>query len=60
MAFLIKLLLAVASSATVQKVVLDQLETLAKRSDNTVDDRVVEVVRNGLANRVDPIKRVTG
>lgn len=60
MAFLIKLLLAVASSATVQKVVLDQLETLAKRSDNTVDDRIVEVVRNGLANRVDPIKRVTG
>ena len=51
------LLLKVLSNALVQQLVLQGLEALAKRSDNTVDDKVVSVVRHALANRVDPVKR---
>ena len=54
------LLLKVLSNALVQQLVLQGLEVLAKRSDNTVDDKVVLVVRQALANRPDPIKRVMG
>lgn len=53
---LIKLL----SNTLVQQLVVQGLELLAKRSDNTIDDQVVAIVRQGLANRVNPIKRVTG
>lgn len=41
-----------------QELIVLGLETLAKRSDNTVDDQVVAIVKNGMANRVNPIKRV--
>ncbi len=54
------LLIKVLSNALVQQLVLQGLEALAKRSDNTVDDKVVLVVRQALANRLDPIKRVMG
>lgn len=54
MPFLIKLL----SNTLVQQLVLQGLEALAKRSDNTIDNKVVEVVRLGLNNRIDPVKQV--
>lgn len=55
-----QVLLKILSNALVQQLVLQGLEVLAKRSDNTVDDKVVLVVRQALANRLDPIKRVMG
>jgi len=54
------LLIKILSNALVQQLALQGLEALAKRSDNTVDDKVVLVVRQALANRPDPIKRVMG
>lgn len=54
------LLIKILPNALVQQLVIQGLEALAKRSDNTVDDKVVLVVRQALANRLDPIKRVTG
>ena len=54
------LLLKVLSNALVQQLVLQGLEALAKRSDNTIDDKVVEVVRLGLSNHIDPVKQVAG
>lgn len=56
MSILIKLL----SNSLVQQLVLQGLAHLAKRSDNTVDDQVVTIVKQGLANKVNPVKRVTG
>lgn len=56
MPFLIKLL----SNTLVQQLVLHGLEALTKRSDNTIDDKVVEVVRLGLGNHTDPVKQVAG
>lgn len=52
------LLIKILPNALVQQLVIQGLEALAKRSDNTVDDKVVLVVRQALANRLDPIKRV--
>lgn len=52
--FLIKVL----SHKLAQQLIVLGLETAAKRSDNTVDDKVVQIVKHGLANRVNPIKRV--
>ena len=54
------LLIKILSNTLVQQLVIQGLEALAKRSDNTVDDKVVLVVRQALANRLDPIKRVMG
>lgn len=54
------LLIKILSNTLVQQLVLHGLEALAKRSDNTIDDKVVEVVRLGLSNRVDPVKQVAG
>lgn len=56
MSFLVKFL----SNALVQQLVLNGLEHLAKRSDNTVDDQVVTIVKQGLANKPNPVKRVAG
>ena len=56
MQVLIKLL----SNALVQQLVVEGLQLLAKRSDNTIDDKVVLVVRQALANKPNPIKRVAG
>lgn len=52
--FLIKVL----SHKLTQQLIVLGLETAAKRSDNTVDDKVVQIVKHGLANRLNPIKRV--
>lgn len=54
------LLIKLLSNTLVQQLVLQGLEVLAKRSDNTIDDKVVEVVRLGLNNRIDPVKQVAG
>lgn len=54
------LLIKLLSNTLVQQLVLQGLEALAKRSDNTIDDKVVEVVRLGLNNRIDPVKQVAG
>lgn len=52
------LLIKVLSHKVAQQLIVLGLETAAKRSDNTVDDKVVEIVKHGLANRLNPIKRV--
>ena len=54
------LLLKLISNSLVQQLVLQGLELLAKRSDNTIDDKAVAIIRQGLANKADPIKRVVG
>ena len=55
-----QLLIKILSNTLVQQLVLQGLEALAKRSDNTIDDKVVEIVRLGLGNRSDPVKQVAG
>ena len=45
------LLIKILSNTLVQQLVLHGLEALAKRSDNTIDDKVVQVVRLGLSNQ---------
>lgn len=55
-----QVLIKILSNALVQRLVVEGLQLLAKRSDNTVDDQVVRVVQQALANRLDPIKRVVG
>lgn len=52
------LLINILSNTLVQQLVLQGLEALAKRSDNTIDNKVVEVVRLGLSNHTDPVKQV--
>ncbi|HBW09469.1 MAG: hypothetical protein JL55_18960 [Pseudomonas sp. BICA1-14] len=52
------LLVKVLSRKLTQQLIVLGLETVAKRSDNTVDDKVVQIVKHGLANRLNPIKRV--
>jgi hypothetical protein len=54
------ILFKLLSDTLIQQVVLLGLEQLAKRSDNTIDDQVVSIVRQGLANRVNPVQRVGG
>lgn len=54
------LLIKILSNTLVQQLVLQGLEALAKRSDNTIDNKVVEVVRLGLSNHIDPVKQVAG
>jgi hypothetical protein len=52
------LLIKALSHRLTQQLIVLGLETAAKRSDNTVDDKVVQIVKHGLANRLNPIKRV--
>lgn len=54
------ILLKILSNAAVQSLILLGLREAAKRSDNTIDDKVVEIVESGFRNRIDPIKRVVG
>ena len=60
MPFLVKALLAFLSDATVQRLIIAGLGQAAQRSDNTIDNTVVEIVKAGMENRVNPIQRVTG
>lgn len=53
-----KILLKLFGSRLLQEVVLVGLEEAAKRSTTTVDDRIVEVVRNAFNNRVDPFEGI--
>lgn len=53
-------LLKVLSHQVTRQLIVLGLETAAKRSDNTVDDQVVAIVRAGLDNRVNPIARGAG
>lgn len=54
------LLLKVLGNKIAQQIIVVGLETAAKRSDNTVDDQVVKIVKEGLSNRLNPIARVVG
>lgn len=60
MPFIVKALLAFLSDATVQRLILAGLSQAAQRTDNTIDNTVVEIVKAGMENRVNPIQRVTG
>jgi hypothetical protein len=60
MHFLAKALLAFLSDKTVQYLILAGLSKAVARTDNTVDDVVVEIVKAGLDNRVNPIQRTIG
>lgn len=51
--FLLKLL----THTFAQRLAVSVLEDLAKRSDNTIDDRIVRIVKYGIDNRVNPINR---
>ena len=42
--------------AVVRQVIMDELARVARRTDNTIDDRIVEVVRAGLLNQANPLK----
>lgn len=53
-------LLKVLGNKIAQQIIIIGLETAAKRSDNTVDDQVVKIVKEGLSNRVNPVTRVVG
>lgn len=55
----VKLLLKLFGSRLLQEVILIGLEEAAKRSSNTVDDRIVQVVRKAFENRVDPFEGLT-
>ena len=54
------LLLKLFSYDLTQQVVILGLEKAAARTNNTVDDQVVAIVRQALGNRVNPIQRVVG
>lgn len=51
------LLLKALGSHTTKVLVLAGLELVAKRSDNTIDDEVVQIVKAGFDNRERPIER---
>jgi hypothetical protein len=60
MPFIVKALLAFLSDVYVQRLILAGLSQAAQRTDNTIDNTVVAIVKAGLENRVNPIQRVTG
>lgn len=60
MAIIPQLLLRMLSHSVAQQLIILGLEAAAKRSSNTLDDKVVEIVKAGFANRVNPITRVVG
>ena len=60
MPILVKFLLTFLSNRIIQNVIVEGLSGAAKRSDNTVDDTVVDVVRRGLGNQPNPINRAVG
>ena len=54
------LLIKLFSYDLTQQVVILGLEKAVARTNNTVDDQVVSIVRQALGNRVNPIQRVVG
>lgn len=56
----LRVVTAVLSEAAVQSLLLLLLRKAAERTDNTIDNTVVEIVEAGLANRVNPVQRVVG
>ena len=54
------LIFRLLTDSIVQQIIVLGLTEAAKRSDNTVDDRIVEIVKAGFDNRVNPINRVVG
>lgn len=60
MPFFVKALLAFLSDSTVQYLILSGLAKAAQRTDNTIDNTVVEIVKAGLDNQVNPIQRTIG
>ena len=40
----------------VKEVVVEELERLAKRTDNTIDDKIVKVVRAATLRDTDPLR----
>lgn len=53
-------LFKVLGNRIAQQIIVVGLETAAKRSDNTVDDQIVSIVKDGLSNRVNPVGRRAG
>ena len=60
MPFLVKALHAFLSDAAVQRLIIAGLGQAAQRTDNTIDNTVVEIVKAGMENRVNPIQRTIG
>lgn len=60
MQIILQAILTVLGNSLAQQLIVLGLETAAKRSSNTVDDRVVEIVKAGFANKINPIARVVG
>lgn len=54
------ILLKILSNAIVQQLILLGLKEAATRTDNTIDNKVVEIVQAGFDGRVNPITRVVG
>lgn len=54
------ILLKILSSTFTQQLILLGLKEAAARTDNTIDNKVVEIVQAGFDSRINPIARVVG
>ena len=54
------IILKILSNALIQQLILLGLKEAAARTDNTIDNKVVEIVQAGFDGRVNPITRVVG
>ena len=43
-----------------QRLIIEGLGKAAERTNNTIDNTVVEIVKAGMSNRTNPIQRVAG
>jgi hypothetical protein len=60
MRILASLLLHLMTNELSRQLIILSLEKAAAKTTNTVDDQVVAIVRQALANRINPIQRVVG
>lgn len=54
------ILLKLLTNTLIQRLILLGLKEAAARTDNTIDNKVVEIVQAGFDGRVNPITRVVG
>lgn len=54
------ILLKILSNTFIQQLILLGLKEAAARTDNTIDNKVVEIVQAGFDSRINPIARVVG
>lgn len=57
---LARILLFLLTNTAAKNLLVDAATEISKRTDNTVDDAVVGVLRNGLDNRADPFANTGG